>query len=141
MTNMMSKNRVLEVGCGPGKHSLMLATSFLKQGSVLVSCDFSESMVKKLHHNYYEGNQDFTLNPANKFYIDTETDYQNLKCDLDKVISEKAGEEFKKFVFGCRANNEVLPFPDNYFDAYISNLSLHIVHNHKNQLAEAFRVM
>jgi len=33
---------VLEVACGPGKHSLLLASSFLKVKGVLVSCDFSK---------------------------------------------------------------------------------------------------
>ena len=30
MTNMYQADRVLEVACGPGKHSLMLAQTFLK---------------------------------------------------------------------------------------------------------------
>ena len=55
-------------------------------------------------------------------------------CDLEATISEKAGQDYNKFVFGCQANNEKLPFADGYFDAYISNLSLMIVHNHKNQI-------
>ena len=40
-----------------------------------------------------------------------------------------------------KANNEDLPFMDNQFDCYISNLSLMIVDNHKNQLTEASRVL
>ena len=36
---------VLEVGCGPGKHSVMLAKEFLQEGGVLVSCDYSEKMI------------------------------------------------------------------------------------------------
>ena len=51
------------------------------------------------------------------------------KCDMEAIIKNKAGTNFSKFVFGCQANNEILPFPDNYFGAYISNLSLMIVHN------------
>ena len=50
---MNNTDRVLEVACGPGRHSLMLASSFLKVGSVLVSCDYSELMVKRLA-DYYE---------------------------------------------------------------------------------------
>jgi len=45
MTNMNACDRVLEVACGPGKHSLMLASTFLKEKGVLVSCDFSAAMV------------------------------------------------------------------------------------------------
>ena len=38
------------------------------------------------------------------------------------------------------ANNESLPFKDSTFDCYLANLSLMLVHNHSNQLKEAFRV-
>ena len=31
--------KVLEIGCGRGKHSLILASAYLKMGGVLVSCD------------------------------------------------------------------------------------------------------
>lgn len=48
MTNMLTADRTLEVACGPGKHSLMLASSFLKPDGVLVSCDYSNAMVKRL---------------------------------------------------------------------------------------------
>ena len=41
MTNMMEADRVLEVACGPGLHSLHLSSQFLKKGGVLVSCDYS----------------------------------------------------------------------------------------------------
>ena len=47
---------------------------------------------------------------------------------------------FRKFVYGCQANNECLPFPDGYFDAYLAPLSLMLVHNYNNMLREAFRV-
>ena len=51
---------VIEVGCGPGKHSLTLASSFLKINGVLVSCDFSSNMVKMLAKNYNESDNDYT---------------------------------------------------------------------------------
>ena len=34
-----------------------------------------------------------------------------------------------------------LPFPDSFFDAYISNLSMMIVFDYKLQITEAYRVM
>jgi len=46
MTEMLNADKVIEVACGPGKHSLMLANSFLKVGGVLVSCDYSPAMMK-----------------------------------------------------------------------------------------------
>jgi len=54
MANIHSSKRILEVACGPGSHSVMLASSFIPKdtGAVLVSCDFSRNMVKKLKKNY-----------------------------------------------------------------------------------------
>ena len=98
-------------------------------------------MVKRVHENYSEGQNDYVKVPGNKYFIDIETDYFQNQCDLDAIISEKAGEDYSKFVFGCQANNEKLPFGDGCFDAYISNLSLMIVHNHKNMIKEAYRVL
>ena len=34
-------DRILEVACGPGWHSMMIAESFMDKGSVLVSSDIS----------------------------------------------------------------------------------------------------
>lgn len=104
-------------------------------------------MVKKLKETFQE-EQDYNLAPGNKCLIDTETDYNEFvegstcelknKCDLDKII--EAQGSFNKFIYGCQANNECLPFPDNYFEAYLAPLSLMLVHNHRNMIAEAFRV-
>tara|TARA_B110000285_G_C14686874_1_gene407269 strand:- start:72 stop:434 length:363 start_codon:yes stop_codon:yes gene_type:complete len=96
MTNMQNCKRVLEVACGPGAHSKILATSFLnRDGGVLVSCDYAQEMVKKLKETF-EQEHDFTLAPGNKFLMDSETDYNAFaegsttelknKCDLDKII-------------------------------------------------------
>ena len=39
------------------------------------------------------------------------------------------------------ANNEKLPYPDAFFESYISNLSLHIVTEPRNMITEAYRVL
>ena len=61
--------------------------------------------------------------------MDVETDYANpLNQDmvnLEQVISENS--PFNKLAFGCIADNMRLPFTDNTFEAYVSNLSLMIV--------------
>ena len=59
MTNMYQADRVLEVGCGPGKHSLMIASNFLKNGGVLVSSDFSKNMIQRLGINFTDDNNEF----------------------------------------------------------------------------------
>ena len=140
MTNMQGANRVLEVACGPGKHSQMLAQNFLKQKSVLVSCDFSGAMVNKLYQNYAESNNDYSKVEGNKFLIDTKTNYNEFAddtntilknhFDVEKIITEQG--DFRKLVLGCQANNEILPFPNDSFEAYIANLSVMLVNNPKN---------
>jgi len=44
-------------------------------------------------------------------------------------------------VLGFLADNMRLPFADEMFEAYISNLSLMIVQHRERQLSEAFRVL
>jgi len=54
MTKVGEADRVLEVACGPGAHSLLLAGTFLKKGGMLVSCDISRSMITRLANRYRE---------------------------------------------------------------------------------------
>lgn len=86
--------------------------------------------------------------PGNKSFFD-ETNYTEFadetnkslkhKCDIEKIIEQQG--DFRKFVLGTQANNELLPFSDSSFDAYISNLSVMIVNNPLNQISEAYRVL
>ena len=71
--NSENGQRILEVACGPGKHSLLLATSFLKPKGVLISCDFSEEMIKKLKKNYLES--DYNQVPGNLFILEENKNY------------------------------------------------------------------
>jgi ubiquinone/menaquinone biosynthesis C-methylase UbiE len=52
MTNVPAAQRTIEVGCGPGRHSIMLASNFVQPGGVLVSTDISNEMVKRVAHHY-----------------------------------------------------------------------------------------
>ena len=89
---MSKADRVLEVGCGPGKHSIFLSSLFLKKGGALVSCDISGDMVRRLGENYSES--DWNRDEGNTFILDTNSDYStfddslNLKAnvDLSKII-------------------------------------------------------
>jgi len=94
MTDIYNSNRTLEVGCGPGKHSVTLASSFIKTKSILVSCDFSKSMVDKLKVNYDES--DYCKIEGNKYIVDDQTNYGHInsdsklvnQIDLDKIVAE-----------------------------------------------------
>ena len=139
MVNMRNAKKTIEVGCGPGKHSLMLASNIMPIGSVLVSTDFSGNMMNKLRNNYADKNNDYPLIEGNKSLFDMTNGNFDKKYDIDQIISEQG--TFRKFVFGCQANNEFLPFSDGAFDAYIANVSLQLVDDHKKMLQEAFRVI
>ncbi|CAI2375108.1 unnamed protein product [Moneuplotes crassus] len=113
-------NKILEVGVGTGRSALMFSQSFMQKGAVYVNTDISDNMIKIFKENLGS------------------TGY-----DLDHQESYKApeAEEDKKKIVILKANNEDLPFPDEEFDCYISNFSMHIVDNHHNQLLEAYRVL
>ena len=115
---------------------------------MLVSCDFSSAMVAKLGANYEPA--DFCWVPGNKFVLEKEVDYcegggeDKLKhrCDLEQVVRASTnGEAFRKLVYGCRANNELLPFADEIFTAYMAPLSAMLVNNPLRQFREAYRVL
>jgi len=145
---MTDQDRVIDIACGPGKHSLMLASNFLKKGGVLVSCDFSKEMVKKLAHNYTGTDADYMHVEGNKFVSELETVFTELDetktklkhtCDLEAVVESQ--KPFRKLAYGCQANNEMMPFADGTFGAYIASLSLMLVNNPKNQIKEAYRIL
>jgi ubiquinone/menaquinone biosynthesis C-methylase UbiE len=96
MSDMPKCKTVLEVGCGPGSHSLILASSFLnRDGGVLVSTDVSSKMIQKLKETYEE-ESDYGLIPSNKSFIDTKSDYSQFdeassnilknKCDIENIV-------------------------------------------------------
>ena len=84
-------------------------------------------MVQQMEQRF--ASSDFTQMEGNKVIMDTETDFANVenedRVDLNKIMSENSS--YKKLVYGCLADNMRLPFADNVFEAYISNLSLMIV--------------
>ena len=49
--------------------------------------------------------------------------------------------DFRKLVYGCQASGSALPFPDCWFDSYVSNLVLQLIDSPENQIREAFRVL
>jgi len=137
----ITPQRILEVACGPGLHSRLIAESFLRpNGGVLVSTDFSMNMLEYVKESYK--GSDYSLVEGNKYLIDETFDSSESsteKCDIESIIRSQG--DFRKFVYACCANNECLPFPDQSFTAYISNLSLMLVKSPKSQLKEAYRVL
>jgi len=54
MTDSCNAGAILEVGCGPGLHSEFIARNYLKEGGLLVSCDFAKEMVLAMKERYQE---------------------------------------------------------------------------------------
>ena len=110
--------RVLEVGCASGVGSEIVANSLISK----LESDFSHQMMQMTKSRFEES--DFKLIQGNKVVVDTETDYTSNgeRIDLDSVVAAQG--QFRKLVYGCRASGSALPFPDQWFDCYVSNLVL-----------------
>lgn len=135
MTNAQACKSVLEVACSSGHHSEIIAKAFLSPGARLVSCDFSHNFVELMKERYQ--NSEFTKIPANSVHVDMRDFVSDSKLMAD--LPQPKGNE--RHVYGCMADNMRLPFADESFDCYISNLSLMIVPDHRLQIREAYRVL
>ena len=71
-TKASQAKRILEVACGGGLHSLIFAKTILQKGSVLVSCDISESMMKLTKAKYEDVENNYSLISTNKYSITTD---------------------------------------------------------------------
>jgi len=77
---------------------------------------------------------------GNKHLVDVESDFpgdRSLTVDPSKLVPADAS----RFVYGCRADNMRLPFPSEFFDSYVSNLSLMLVSDPIKQIQECYRVL
>ena len=85
---------------------------------------------------------DYKLIEGNKLVMDTETDNVSnpgAQIDLDAIVAEQGA--FRKLVYGCRASGSALPFPDAFFNCYVSNLVLQLIDNQTEMISEAYRVL
>ena len=138
--------RILEVGCGTGTGSVIVASSFLQRktekspGSVLICTDFSLEMMTRTKERFDDS--DFIYGKGNKVSFD-ETNYTAQspppQIDIEEKIKEQG--DYSKLVLGYRVSGTELPFKDESFDGYASNLVLMLIENPKKQIQEAFRVL
>ena len=123
---------MLEVGCASGVGSEFVAQSLLskQESPVFVVSDFSEQMMQMTARRFDES--DYKLIQGNKVVIDSETDYTSNgeRVDLDAIVAGQG--QFRKLVYGCRASGSALPFPDQWFDCYVSNLVLQLIDSAEN---------
>lgn len=100
----------------------------------MVCTDISDQMITKLHERFSQS--EFGLIPGNQTTIKAE----ELGSSEDRSIEVPKIAAGERLVIAGVANNEALPFKDGQFDCYLANLSLMLVDNYKNMLAEAIRV-
>lgn len=134
LTHSAKASKICEVGTGCGKAARMFIADMMKEHSVFFTSDLSNEMNSTFVQRYKQSV--IALNPKTKLqYIDDTS-----MLDIDVLVSDM-GEDITRKVFQLSVNNEKLPYPDSYFDRYISNLSMMIVDNHHNQLSESYRVL
>lgn len=112
----------------------MFISDMMKEDSYYFASDISEKMNDKFKEGFAKS--DCSLNKKTEYNWLEDSE----KIDvIDKV--SKLDESIKKKIFHHRANNECLPYTKESFDCYLASLSLNQVNNHKNMLAESFRVL
>lgn len=134
ITKVKNAKKVCEVGVASGLASRMYIAELMPKGAAYFASDISDKMIQVFRQRFETS--DFSQNPKLKVkYLESSDMY-----DCDKLV-EEMGEDIERKIFVAEANNENLPYPDNYFDCYIANLSLMIVNDHRNQISEAYRVL
>lgn len=128
---------IIEVACGSGTHSDFIARNYLSKGARLVSCDFSKAFIETMRNEVYAQSIFPTLE-ACSVKVDLDTDY--VANEKAMAVLPKPSDK-ERMVFGCMADNMRLPFEDQSFDCYISNLSMMIVPDYKLQIKECYRVL
>mmetsp|Transcript_24531 Transcript_24531/g.21775 ORF Transcript_24531/g.21775 Transcript_24531/m.21775 type:complete len:176 (+) Transcript_24531:78-605(+) len=107
----------------------MFISQIMKTNSIYFVSDISDKMIEIFKTRFEESEFE-----AKTFLKEIENP-ANLEEEIQKL------DKYNKKIFILNANNELLPYPDSYFDCYISSLSLMMVSSHQNQLSEAYRVL
>lgn len=96
MAHAHEAKSIIEIACSSGLHSQVIANTYLKKGSRLVSSDFTMHWIKRLEETYAKS--DFSQGKNCHTHFDAETDYVN----DDKAMYElKQPKENEKIVMGC----------------------------------------
>lgn len=134
ITRAKDYNRICEVGVGCGLSARMFISNVMKKGAFYFGSDIADQMNQNFEERYRKS--DLPLNSDIKYQWIEDSE----AVDVQKYADDM-GRDVGKKVFHLKADNEKLPYPDQSFDCYLSSLSLNLVNNHKNQLAESYRVL
>jgi len=61
--------------------------------------------------------------------------------DIEKAINEHRGHHQEKLLYALKGTVDCLPFSNESFDCYLSNMVIESTHDHKKMIKEAYRVL
>lgn len=137
LTTTHKKYTILDAGCGPGMSTKQITLDIPNYNSTVYAFDFSEQMIKYVEKEFSEY-EDFNSNHHNHWEIcKIEGKKINIQKDTEEIRKTKIGKVIKFF----QGNIESLPFEDEQFDVYLSNLCLMLCEDVDKALSEAYRVV
>ena len=131
MAKCMSARRVLEVGAGAGLAAKIFVQSLMAPGSQYFITDIAEGMISETEKAI---NESGWLDQAGH-------KMQRLREDMRVDLATLEPEVKDKSVFPLVADAMSLPFPDETFDSYTSQLTIPVVPEPKKMVSEAYRVL
>jgi len=138
ITSWHKVDRILDAGCGPGLGIQSLVSTLMKKNAKVYWIDIAEKMLEIFEQRFTTN--DYGKNGDNVFKTIKEEDIKSIE-DIELLESQSGIKNDGKGVFLMLSNTEKLAFPDDWFDAYTSNLCLQITPNHMSMLKECYRVL
>ena len=125
------KNRILEAGCGTGLGALLLAQITETRPFIFYATDYSPNMLSSAYSRF----QDKNLTNTSSLKVTHTPSLPTEQITLPEELPEKSELHL------LRANGMDLPFADESFESYFSNLVVHLVPNPQKMIQEAYRVL
>jgi ubiquinone/menaquinone biosynthesis C-methylase UbiE len=137
LSRVYKKTNILDVGCGPGIGTKLIASEIMNIETNIYAIDISDEMLN-LAEKVFTEYDDFNYN-INNYWDCRKEAIKGLKLedDLQEIRRTKIG----KIVRFLQGNAESLPFENSQFDAYISNFCFMYNINFDKVLKEAYRVL
>lgn len=138
LTRAYKKLTILDAGCGPGLGTKQITLDIPSYNSTVYAFDFSGEMVN-LCEKVFSEYEDFNANHHNH--------YEMCKLNFeDKISIVKDTEEIRKTKIGkvvkfFQGNVEKLPFENEQFEVYLSNLCIMLCDDVDKAICEAYRVL
>eukprot|EP00347_Sterkiella_histriomuscorum_P016064 403354621 len=163
-TQARNAEKVLEIGCGPGLHSLTLIQSMMKNKSTLIATDYCPKMLQLVEKTVKEKSHFKEVQISNKKNENLKDQYlnqqkntkhmQNLNPESTQDFNsnnqdttdfsnnvEFHDETFDKKLILQLQDAQNLTISSQSIDVYLANLSLMLVDDPLKQIKECYRVL